>query len=298
MSIEAKIIEDTMNEQGHRVTTFVLRYPRFIHSEVLTHRVFSRSASSSRAIPINKIIDSIEQEIAAPIHWGANQRGMQASGEVQDENIVKGQKLWSEAAKNAIKVAREMAELGLHKQVVNRILEPFSHISVVLTATCFENFFYLRYSEMAQPEFKALAKKMYSVYKKSEPRPVLSFEDSGVVDMDSPYISLMAHLPFVPVEERSIPFKDALAMSQARCARVSYNNHDGSVNSLYKDKILADSLAKEGHFSPFEHQAISVVGALDELKGNFRQTYDWVQIRKLYPNEHHLTMPELPVEID
>lgn len=286
MAIEAKIIEDSVNEKDERLTTFVLRYPRYIHAEVLTHRQFSRNASSSRAIPVAKIIDSVESDLVIPIHWGKNQRGMQAHEELPADIQKKAEKVWRKMAKQAVKGARELAELGVHKQVTNRILEPYSHISVVLTATEFANFFYLRYNTAAQPEIKELAKQMYKLYVDQKPRLVKTFDSVDTsTDIEDPIVTQNAHLPFVRPEERNVPFKQALHMSQARCARVSYNNHDGTYNDLSKDRELAEMLAKEGHFSPFEHQALSIHYSAARYKGNFNHSYDWVQIRKLYPNE-------------
>jgi thymidylate synthase ThyX len=298
MSIEAKIIEDSINEKGQRLTTFVLRYPRFIHSEFMTHRVISRNASSSRAIPVEKILKSIEDDVARPIHWGQNQKGMQAHNQVNDEVAAQALKIWDSAAKSAIRYARRMAALGVHKQVVNRITEPFAHISVVATATDWANYFYLRYHPDAQPEIRELAKKMYKAYVSNQPREVRTFEsydEKTEIDFE---VTKNAHLPFVPLKEREMPFKDALAMSQARCARTSYNNHDGTSSNLEKDKGLAVDLSSSGHFSPFEHQGISIAHTAAKYKGNFNHNFDWVQIRKLYPNECVHEMPQLEEESD
>lgn len=298
MSIEAKIIEDSINEKGHRLTTFVLKYPRFIHSEFMTHRVISKNASSSRAIPVNKVIDSIEADIARPVHWGQNQKGMQAHNQVDDETAAKALALWDEAAKSAIEYARKMAELGIHKQVVNRITEPFAHISVVATATDWANYFSLRYHADAQPEIRELAKLMLKAYLSNEPKKVLTygaFDEKTEIDE---HVTQNAHLPFVLPEERLFSFRDALAISQARCARVSYNNHDGTSNDLEKDKALGKILADSGHFSPFEHQALSICPVSDKYKGNFNHSMDWVQMRKMYPNENRVELPQLEEESD
>jgi thymidylate synthase ThyX len=296
MSIEAKIIEDSVNERQHRLTTYVLRYPRYIHAEVLTHRQFSRNASSSRAIPVKKIIDSVESDLVLPIHWGKNQKGMQAYEELPLEVQEKARAVWEKLARQAIEGARELSELGVHKQVTNRVLEPYSHISVVLTATDFANFFYLRYHSKAQPEIKELAKKMYRLYKENEPRLVKTFDMMDSTEANDPIVTQNAHLPFVVDSERNLPFRDAIAISQARCARVSYNNHDGTNNSLEKDAALAEDLRKDGHFSPFEHQGLSIHPALTAYKGNFNKAYDWIQIRKMYPNECVDNVPDIDEE--
>ena len=275
MTIQAKIIEDSISFEGKRITTFQLLYPRFIHSEVMTHRVFSRNASSSRAIPVSKMLAMVREEPAMPIHWGKNQPGMQANEQLALGNQYLAEVLWREAAQKAASVAERMMELGLHKQVTNRILEPFQHISVVLTATDFNNWFELRAHPDAQPEIQALAKAMQFEMACSEPNE-LDWGDW--------------HLPYVTPDERNDQFfknnpELLRQISAARCCRVSYLKHDGSVASVSDDLALCEKLigAKPLHASPFEHQATpdefdEVHGYhYPELHGNFT---GWIQYRK------------------
>ncbi len=277
MSITAAIVEDSTSTNGIRLTTYQLRYPRFIHSELMTHRVFSRNASSSRAIPVNKMIEMVRNEPAMPINWGANIPGMQAKEELTGDNLVEVKELWLFAATQAANVAAKMNEMGLHKQVANRILEPFQHISVVLTATEFSNWFELRAHEDAQPEIHELAIQMRIAREASKPKLLQSDE---------------WHLPYVTQEERNDQFfkanEDNAALlrkvSAARCCRVSYLKHDGTAASISDDLDLCDKLvgSKPLHASPFEHQATPDVfdcGAWDnqELHGNFK---GWIQYRK------------------
>lgn len=275
MTIEAKIIEDSISLEGKRITTFQLLYPRFIHAELLTHRVFSRNASSSRAIPVKKMIQMVREEPAMPIHWGKNQPGMQAKEELLLGDKMHAERLWRMAAIKASQMAEDMMELGLHKQVTNRILEPFQHISVVLTATDFNNWFELRAHPDAQPEIQALAKAMQFEMACSEPNE-LDWGDW--------------HLPYVTPDERNDQFfknnpELLRQISAARCCRVSYLKHDGSVASVSDDLALCEKLigAKPLHASPFEHQATpdefdEVHGYhYPELHGNFT---GWIQYRK------------------
>lgn len=277
MAITAKIIEDSISTAGKRITTLQLLYPRLIHSELMTHRVFSRNASSSRAIPVQKMIDMVRSTPAMPIHWGKNQPGMQANEQVAGNQLEQAQELWLKAAHNAASIAQQMTNIGLHKQVANRILEPFQHISVVLTATEFSNWFELRAHKDAQPEIHELAIQMSLVMEASKPKLLQSGE---------------WHLPFVTAEERNDQFfkanEDNAALlrkvSAARCCRVSYLKHDGTAASISDDLDLCDKLvgSKPLHASPFEHQATPDVfdcGAWDnqELHGNFK---GWIQYRK------------------
>ena len=148
--IWAEVVADSISINNDRLTTFRLHYPRFIHSEVMTHRMFSRNASSSRAIPVRTMLEGIMANPAKPIHWGANQPGMQA--EVESDNLVTDElghshnkeDYWDEMAQQACQYADNLAQAGYHKQIVNRLTEPFQFMNVVLTGTDFDNFFWLR----------------------------------------------------------------------------------------------------------------------------------------------------------
>lgn len=245
--ISAKVIEDSISPFGDRLTTLQLIYPRFIHAELMTHRVFSRNASSSRAIPVAKMIEMVRNQPACPIHWGKNQPGMQAMEELDAFHKTEVQGAWLLAAQNAATVAEHMMELGLHKQVANRILEPFQHIQVVLTATEFDNWRELRRHADAQPEIQHLATEFDIAMGRSKPT-MLEYGQW--------------HLPYVSLTERNDGYfsdKPELLrkISAARCCRVSYLKHDGSAPSIADDLALCDRLAaaRPIHASPFEHQA-------------------------------------------
>src|SRR3990167_7019338 len=149
-NISAIIVADSISRDGHRITTFELEYPRFIHAEFMTHRHFSTNAASSRAIPVKTQLQTIKGNTAHPIHWGANQA-------------------WMEARNHAILFADRFNDAKYHKQIVNRLTEPFSHIKVVCTATEYDNFFWLRCHPDAQPEIQELANQMFALRKESVP---------------------------------------------------------------------------------------------------------------------------------
>lgn len=263
MTITAKVIEDSVAPHGKRITTLQLCYPRFIHAEFMTHRVFSRNASSSRAIPVAKMIEQVRNNPATPIHWGKNQAGMQAKEElgIAERDYVRAK--WWEAAGKAADIAEEMSAEGAHKQIANRILEPFQWMHVVMTATEFDNFFELRLHPDAQPEIHELARVMSEAMDKSEPNAV-DFNDW--------------HLPYITDNERhSMPVADLLKMSTARCARVSYLKHDGGVATKEEDFALYERLVGSDpiHASPCEHQATPMEMSYDKCK-NF---VGWRQYR-------------------
>lgn len=279
MVIEAKIIEDSISPARARLTTFQLRYPRFIHAEFMTHRLFSRNASSSRAIPAKKMLDAIEYEPAMPVHWGLNQKGMQAHNEMDAFHAEACKELWLEARDSVLAIARALEGMGLHKQVVNRITEPWSHISVVVTATEWDNFFTLRCHPDAQPEIKVLAEKMRDLYFANTPRR----------------LSLgQWHLPYIKDEERFAPGNyskkgilknegNLVKASVARCARVSYLTHDKKAPDIDLDVALYNRLFTSKHMSPFEHVALPHVDPA-AWSGNFK---GWVQYRKMLKGESY-----------
>lgn len=267
--IQAKIVEDSISPSGVRLTTFVLTYPRFIHSEFMTHRMFSRNASSSRAIPVKKSIQMVLDNPVIPLAFTRNKAGMQGGDPLDEqmEKVARDNWIWS--MESAVKYAQLLENCGLHKQYANRILEPYSHITVVCSATDYANFFALRCHAMAQPEIMALADLMYEEYRTNTPKTMT------IGDM---------HLPFVSEEERDqLPQDDLIKMSVARCARVSYLNHEGKKPTLEEDKALYDRLVGSApiHASPAEHQAIAM--ADESRSGNFR---GWIQYRKLLIDEN------------
>lgn len=261
--IKAQIIADSIGKHGSRLTTYLLEYPRFIHSELMTHRQFSRNAASSRAIPVSKMIKRIRAECAKPIHWGKNQTGMQAACEVSDDVRKKCDELWIKSSEAAIYYASQFDDLGVHKQAANRILEPYCHMQTLVSATEYGNFFGLRCHKDADPNFQVLADKMLKLYIEHVPRKV------NVGDW---------HLPFKgDVSVSSL--KDIVRIVTARAARTSYFNFDGTVDHD-KDYALHDALRDSGHWSPFEHCAQCSNGL--EWSGNFR---GWEQYRKTFPTE-------------
>lgn len=311
--IEAIVICDSISPAGIRLTTMKLRYPKFIHGEFMTHRVFSRNASSSRAVPIKKSLEEVRSDTlrATPIWWGKNQPGMQADEELSDDDAFKNQELfgyhvgstrdrakaaWRAAAMTAASRAEVLEQLGAHKQIVNRVLEPYLHINVVFSTTELENFFGLRLHAAAMPEMRMLAEAMWEAYKSSDPHKVL--------DIGLPYW----HLPFVNVSELlatvdkdKYPNLTDLDISQrvsvARCARVSYESFEtGKRSTVDEDLALYNRLLTSGHWSPFEHQATPderLVNSWSDWKhtdhGNF---VGWRQLRKMMPGENVAPLPE------
>lgn len=226
-----------------RIVTFELEYPRFIHSELLTHRVFSKNASSSRAIPWAKMKEIVTNNFATPLFYGRNQSGMSANESLSPKEIERCEEVINGHFENTLRTLDVLYSVGLHKQHLNRYLEPFAPMKTILTGTDFKNFFTLRCDPNAQPEIQELAKAMKQAMEKSEPKLI----DKGGW-----------HLPFVTNEEKSsLDIKDCLVLSVARCASVSYRNQ---VQDLNKALEIYNKLTSSTpiHASPFEHQATPI----------------------------------------
>ena len=213
-------------------------FENFVASGIIVHN--SRNASSSRAIPVSKMLEQVRNSPAMPIHWGKNQPGMQAKEETHHMGIAINS--WKNAAEDAVHWAEVLSiDAEVHKQISNRILEPFQYIKVIVTATEWDNFFKLRLHKDAQPEIALLAKHMKEAMDGSVPEQLKHGE---------------WHLPYIQVEDCTKTTTDNFVkLSVARCARVSYLNHDNSTPDIGKDIALYDKLLEAGHMSPFEHQA-------------------------------------------
>jgi len=281
MSITAQIVADSLSPQEIRLTTLSLKYPRWIHSEFMTHRMFSRNASSSRAVPSRRL-KALEREY--PLWWGTNIPGMQSGARLSEEQAEKCREVWQRMADICVEGVAELAEIGLHKQWANRPLEWFTSISVLVSGTDFANFFGVRWHKDAQPEIQELAKRMFQAREASTPR-TLEPDDW--------------HLPYVaPEEAQALGLDTARRCSAARCARVSYLNHDGTEPNVAKDLDTFGKLAGDPngpprplHASPMEHQATPdrltdpenpVSWQFPAQHGNFQ---GWRQYRKMISGE-------------
>lgn len=292
MTIQAKVIADSINAKtSKRIITFELEYPRFIHSELMTHRVFSRNSASSRAIPIKTMLDTITANPATPIHWGANQAGMQAKQELEQPNKVRVQSLWNEAMMQAVELSQRMSDEGAHKQIANRITEAFQHMKVVVTSTEWNNWYWLRDHKDAQPEIEELAKQMQVAADNSEPFILYNSE------LHVPYVTRHRDssgvLQYVNDDISYISGIQALRISSSCCAQTSYRKNN---TALDKAEDIYDRLinSKPTHASPTEHQAVCIEEPSFEIEGithidkcgkywsnNFQ---GWIQHRALIGN--------------
>jgi len=291
----AKLIKHSASSiNGKEILTFELVYPRIVHAEFMTHRLFSRNAASSRAIPIDKLIGLIEEDCAMPAEWGLNQAGMVAKGTHPD---TLGCKItWLKGARRALKTARELQAKGLHKQICNRPLEPYQYIKTIVTATEWDNWFWLRNHEAADPTIRKLAQEMWAAKEGSMPQVLTPGE---------------YHLPYVDEVSEILSLEESIKVSTSCCAQVSYRVLD---DTLAKALKIYDNLTgmDRVHASPFEHVATpmkeTVIGVRSLLpwagdlnegehidwKGNIwsGNFMGWSQYRQTVPNNTCWELPE------
>lgn len=294
--VSAKVILDSVNvKNGNRLTTMEVTCHRFILAEINTHRMFSRNSASSRAISIEKMIDRVVTNPAIPLEFGMNRPGMQASENFDplSEEYREIKNIWLKARDLMVDYVVKLNDIGLHKQVANRLLEPFTWHTIIISATEWDNFFSQRCSPLAQPEMRELAYKMRDAYKQSVPEPMKVGQWHRPYFSDEDEIKVMELFNEFVKEKRDyhgenfklsnyshLPLEWSKNISAARCARVSYLTHDGK-RDIVKDLELFGKLVKGNHWSPFEH--VAVADDWNDYYGNFK---GWKQLRKFFENEN------------
>jgi len=302
--MQAEVILASKGPDQKPIYTIRLRYPRIIHGEIMTHRVFSRNARSSRAVPVKTMLNEVRNTPFVPWHWGKNQKGMQASEECNEvvslpdvafsekteqlEWVVNdhtSSEAWLKAADIAIITAEAFMNSGYHKQIPNRLIEPFSWIDTLITSTEWDNFLWLRDHPDAEPHLQDLARLVKQ-----------AIDDAKVWDLKPgewhlPYLTTQYVFPFEhEYNDGQTPHHVMLCkISAARCARISYKPFDGNA-SLSRELERYDSLvtADRVHASPLEHQATPDTHDDDwgwdspHLHGNLT---GYIQFRKTIPNE-------------
>ena len=254
--IQAKIIADSLNPQGDRLTTFIVTFPRIILAEFNTHRMFSRNSASSRAIPFEKMVKSVQENPFIPIAWQKDHKGMQGT-EYWTTDIDKLELEWLQAKNKAVFQATTLHDAGVTKQLCNRLLEPFMWHTVIMTSgkEGLENFFNLRNHEDAEIHIQELAKRMKKSMSNSTPKILHTGEwhipfsdDIDTIKLDS--VFKVGKGPMNRLEAK-------IQIATARCARVSYTvvGEEGKEPNYENDIKLHDKLLESGHFSPFEHCA-------------------------------------------
>jgi thymidylate synthase ThyX len=245
MSYKCEILADSISDHGDRLTTFLVEYPRIVLSETNTHRMLSKNTASSRAIPVAKQIAKVRDDPFIPTVFGKNQKGMVAEVDLTLDDSDNAELIWNDALYEAVHYAQSLDYVGVHKQLANRIIEPYTWITQIITGTDWSNFFKLRCAPDAQPEMQTIAMMMQEAYTTHTPQDL---PENGW------HLPLVTHLDQKPFEARYKEIEYLKQLSIGRCARVSYLTHDGKRNPE-ADIALYERLWASGHLSPFEHVA-------------------------------------------
>lgn len=308
---KASVILDSVSRHGHRLTTLELTYPRIILAEVDTHRMLSRNSASSRAIPIEKIMEQVRERPFIPDRFPVNGPGMQPCAyaridgeyDIIDAAAFEANKRrftydgamenWVGASQSALAEAEAMHRMGIHKEIVNRILEPWQWTTTVISATDFWNVWAQRCHSAAQAQFQKIATMAYKAWQASTPR-LLDFGEW--------------HLPYLDDDDReNLDLEAAKMVSSARCAAVSYHRQGEARDyevliGVFKRLTGGADGTMPGHWSPLEHVArplevdrdpyLREVNALgqqgDCFSGNYR---GWYQYRKEFGLENWTEEP-------
>ena len=254
-SISAEVICDSISEQGVRLTTFEIEYPRIVMSEFNTMRAISKNSSSSRAIPVSKMLEHTKNINLKPVYFGSKKSGMQAGDELVGEDLEYAHAVWESALASAIGQAELLDDCGVAKEVCNRLVEPFQLVKVVCTTTDWDNFFNLRLHPDADPNICMLAYKMYQAMQESKPI------EMKVGEWHLPFVSVgwngKGEMCYADDDFNFVELEQAIKLSAASCASVSYRT-DGM--TLEKADKIFDMLIKAEviHASPFEHLATPI----------------------------------------
>jgi len=296
----AKILADSISPQGKRITTFEITLPKVLLAEYNTHSLIARNFSSTRAIPVNK---QVKIESFEPIRWGKNQAGMVAKSEEVDD-VEEARRVWLDAIEASRNYSEKLSSLGLHKQHAGRCNDWHVMAKGVTTATEFENLFWLRDAEDAQPEIADLVGQMKQLREENEPTllhpgdwhlPYITFYRGEYCEWGD-YID--------PHSGETLSLETARTVSMARCAAVSYRTEDIGLDraqDIYKKLFSGQKV----HASPAMHQATPMedlptitkkleymfetegVTHLDRFgalwSGNLQ---GWIQYRQLLPNHY------------
>jgi thymidylate synthase ThyX len=305
--IYAKVVADSKHYQTDtRLTTFEVAFPRWVLAEFNTHKMLSKNSASSRAIPIKANIENILANTAVPVSWGKNQSGMVADVDVDEETAKKALDVWMRARDSAIGYALELVDLGIHKQIANRLIENFTYQKVLVSGTEWDNFFWLRCHKDAQPEINCPASAMLHEYNKSE--PAVLYHGEWHLPYVNTYRDSSGILHYVDANNNELALEDAQKISASCAGQISYRKSDDSLEKALKVFDMLNLFDESGdtrkHSSPTEHigtpidyDSDSTFGithiSLDDGSGwsaNFR---DFIQYRHTIPNESCKNHPDI-----
>lgn len=311
MQVEVILASIPVDSPDHKpIITVRMRYPRPIHGEIMTHRVFGRNARSSRAVPVMTMLNEVISDPYIPWHWLKNKPGMQGTEPLSEKEEEIAKIIWLQSRDDAVASVKALYDpdgLNIHKQNPNRLLEPFSWIDTLITSTEWDNFLWLRDHHAAEPHLQDLARLVKKAFKHMDIQLLQKDE------WHQPYISDtdIQNLIINPdqdtkrmIDELGCDEDELLNMvSAARCARISYKPFDG--NASYEKEIDRYNLLVSSdrvHASPLEHQAKADKPLICPTSGQFHgwvkphlhgNLNGYIQARKLIPNEVHTAITAL-----
>lgn len=267
MEFSARVLADSINTSGNRLTTMEWTYPRFVHAEILTHRMLSRNSASSRAIPASKLRLVVTETPVVPLEWLKEQKGMQGGPALEGNDALAADAIWLAARDFMVKCSEDLSALNVHKSLANRLIEPFMWITVLISATEWDNLWDLRCHPDAEQHFRKIAEMARKEYDASEPEELVDGE---------------WHMPFIQTGSHETAKKGNEKLKKiatGRTARVSYLTHEGSRDPAADVELhdrLRDGSGGVGHFSPFEHvaQALSAPQRVANFIGWKQYRYD------------------------
>ena len=252
---------------GTVLWTFKLKMPKSYLAQLNTHRLFSRNASSSRAVPVATMIKNIKTDTVLPMEWVKNKKGMFGTEEIEEAQQQSATDFWLYSLERQLEIVTQLMYLDVHKQYVNRLLEPYVNAEVLLSATQWANFIALRADHATQPELQSITNQIKFIQANTQPK-VLTIGEW--------------HLPFITSIEEYLPLDIKQKISVARCARVSYYLKDTcELSDTDKDIKLFNRLKESGHWSPFEH--IATPYRDNVMCGNY---LSWIQLRHSFDDSH------------
>jgi hypothetical protein len=285
------IIADSVSFHSPRLTTFCVKFHKFILAEFNTHKMISRSDRSSRAVSTKQLLEEAKLDPAMPFEFRRNIPGMSGGELLTGDDLTDAQERWMAHRDFAVKVVQEGLEDNEAKETLNRHLDQFVYTHSVRTATedSWMNFFGLRLDSHAQPEIRILAENMWVDYNVSSPK----FLYPG-----------QWHMPFMSgVEPNPNNNPDQLRIvkiSAARCANMSYGPKP-QWPEISKSLELYNRLVNSSpmHLGPLEHQATPDIKT-HRVFGKYNYRYPqlhgnlpgWQQFRKLIPGESIAPLPE------
>lgn len=302
---KATVVADSIQPNNCRLTTILVDIWKPILAELNTHRQLSKSAASSRAIPTPRMIKKVKERPFVPVKWWKNKGGMSPDTAVEDQaELDYLYQVWLTSLAESVASAELMflEELKVAKQQVNRLLEPYTVVPVLITSTEWDNFLKLRAHPAAQFELQQSAYAILEALNNSTPTRLtpgmwhLPFSDNLIDDPD-----WQEYLLTKAPKTREDVLELLKQVSIARCARTSYARFDHE-QTFDDDLKLFNTLLSQGHFSPFEHVATPmtqvqytqargnsrfnpVSGLIESEEGWLGNIRGWIQYRKFLPNE-------------